>query len=90
MDGDKIFGIMTCSKCDRIIWWLMPSKRGAAPFLSADLKLPFFEVVDSSLRTLELVLAWEEELDMAIPDEDAEKLNSVEDVLEYMKRHRQK
>ncbi len=69
----------------------MPSKRGAAPFLSADLTLPFMEAVDGDpLATLKLVLAWEEELDMAIPDEDAEKLNSVEDVLEYMKRHRQK
>ncbi|MCX6929075.1 MAG: hypothetical protein NT154_38550 [Verrucomicrobia bacterium] len=27
----------------------------------------------------------EEDLDMAIPDKDAEKLNSVEDVLEYIK-----
>jgi acyl carrier protein len=61
----------------------MPSKQGAAPFLSADLKLPFIEAVDGdSLGTLKLVLALEEELDMAIPDEDAEKLNSVEDVLE--------
>jgi acyl carrier protein len=37
-----------------------------------------------SLDTVELVMAFEEEFDAEIPDEDAEKLRSVKGVLEYL------
>lgn len=91
VDGGKRFGIMACPECDRIIWWLLPSEEGAAPFLSADLKHRLIEDLGAdSLDTVELVMALEEELGMEIPDEDAEKLKSVEDVLEYIERHRKK
>ena len=38
-----------------------------------------------SLDTVELVMAFEEEFGTEIPDEDAEKLQTVGGVLEYMK-----
>lgn len=38
-----------------------------------------------SLDTVELVMAFEEEFGAEIPDEDAEKLRSVGDVIEYLK-----
>jgi acyl carrier protein len=38
-----------------------------------------------SLDTVELVMAFEEEFDAEIPDEDAEKLRSVAAVLTYLK-----
>jgi acyl carrier protein len=38
-----------------------------------------------SLDTVELVMAFEEEFDAEIPDEDAEKLRSVQGVLDYLK-----
>ncbi len=38
-----------------------------------------------SLDTVELVMAFEEEFGAEIPDEDAEKLKSVGDVLKYLK-----
>ena len=38
-----------------------------------------------SLDTVELVMAFEEEFGAEIPDEDAEKLQSVGGVLEYLK-----
>lgn len=37
-----------------------------------------------SLDTVELVMAFEEEFDIEIPDEDAEKLTSVGKALEYL------
>ncbi len=37
-----------------------------------------------SLDIVELVMAMEEEFDLEIPDEDAEKLKTVNDVQEYL------
>lgn len=37
-----------------------------------------------SLDIVELVMAMEEEFDLEIPDEDAEKLKSVQDVYSYI------
>ena len=37
-----------------------------------------------SLDIVELVMAMEEEFDLEIPDEDAEKLKTVSDVQEYL------
>jgi acyl carrier protein len=38
-----------------------------------------------SLDTVELVMAFEEEFDIEIPDEDAEKIRTVDDALGYVK-----
>ena len=38
-----------------------------------------------SLDIVELIMALEEEFDMEIPDEDAEKIVSVSDVADYIK-----
>ena len=37
-----------------------------------------------SLDTVELVMAFEEEFDIEVPDEEAEKLTSVGDVIRYI------
>lgn len=41
-----------------------------------------------SLDTVELVMAFEEEFDVEIPDEDAEKIRTVKDVVEYLNSHK--
>ncbi|MEZ0324159.1 MAG: acyl carrier protein [Hydrogenothermaceae bacterium] len=38
-----------------------------------------------SLDVVELIMAFEEEFNVEIPDEDAEKITTVGDVLEYIK-----
>jgi acyl carrier protein len=38
-----------------------------------------------SLDTVELVMAFEEKFDIEIPDEDAEKMRTVGDAIEYLK-----
>ena len=40
-----------------------------------------------SLDTVELVMALEEEFGIEIPDEDAEKIHTVGDALEYVQEH---
>ena len=40
-----------------------------------------------SLDTVELVMALEEEFDVEIPDEDAEKIATVQNAIDYIKNH---
>ena len=40
-----------------------------------------------SLDTVELVMAFEEEFGIDIPDEDAEKMGSVKDAISYLDEH---
>jgi acyl carrier protein len=39
-----------------------------------------------SLDQVELIMAMEEEFDVSIPDEDAEKISTVQDAIEYIKK----
>ncbi len=39
-----------------------------------------------SLDIVELVMAMEEEFDIEIPDDDAEKIQTIQDVVSYVKR----
>ena len=43
-----------------------------------------------SLDTVELVMALEEEFDMEIPDEEAEKIITVGNAIEYIEKHKAK
>ena len=43
-----------------------------------------------SLDTVELVMAFEEEFSIEIPDEDAEKITCVKDVVSYIETHTKK
>jgi acyl carrier protein len=40
-----------------------------------------------SLDTVELVMAFEEAFDIEIPDEDAEKIRTVQDAINYIGKH---
>ena len=42
-----------------------------------------------SLDTVELVMAFEEEFSIEVPDEEAEKLQAVGDVVAYVEEHSQ-
>lgn len=43
-----------------------------------------------SLDTVELVMAFEEEFDLEIPDEEAEKIANVGDAVKYIEEHQGK
>ena len=40
-----------------------------------------------SLDTVELVMKFEEDFDLEIPDEDAEKIQTVQDAIDYINAH---
>ncbi len=56
--------------------------------VSADQVKPEAKFIDDlgadSLDTVELVMAFEEEFEIEVPDEEAEKLTSVGDVISYI------
>jgi acyl carrier protein len=58
--------------------------------VSAEDVVPEASFVDDlgadSLDQVELIMAMEEEFDVSIPDEDAEKIATVKDALEYIKK----
>ena len=41
-----------------------------------------------SLDTVELVMAFEEEFGIEIPDEEAEKINTVQTAIDYIEKHK--
>lgn len=41
-----------------------------------------------SLDTVELIMSFEEEFGVEIPDTDAEKIKTVKDVLDYIEAHK--
>ena len=43
-----------------------------------------------SLDTVELVMAFEEEFGIEIPDDDAEKITRVKEAIEYIESHSKK
>ncbi len=59
--------------------------------VSADQVTPDASFIDDlgadSLDTVELVMALEEEFNVEIPDEDAEKINTVKDAVNYLNDH---
>jgi acyl carrier protein len=40
-----------------------------------------------SLDTVELVMAFEEAFEIEIPDEEAEKIRTVQDAIDYIRKH---
>ena len=60
--------------------------------VDADQVTPDANFVDDlgadSLDTVELIMAFEEEFDVEIPDTDAEKIKTVQDVIDYIEENK--
>lgn len=61
--------------------------------INADEVIPDAALIEDmgadSLDIVELVMAMEEEFGMEIPDEDAEKIVTVQDIIDYVKKRTQ-
>jgi acyl carrier protein len=51
------------------------------------LQTSFEDLNADSLDIVELIMALEEEFELEIPDEDAEKIQTVGEIIEYIKAH---
>ena len=51
------------------------------------LETSFKDLDADSLDVVELIMALEEEFDIEIPDEDAEKMETVGDAIKYIEEH---
>jgi acyl carrier protein len=61
--------------------WALKKKKWSTP-------LPFVEDLGAdSLDTVELVMALEEEFETEIPDEEAEKITTVQAAIDYVTSH---
>ncbi|WP_300356232.1 acyl carrier protein [Fusobacterium sp.] len=60
--------------------------------VDADQVTPDANFVDDlgadSLDTVELIMAFEEEFEIEIPDTDAEKIKTVQDVMDYIEENK--
>ena len=69
---------------------LLPVKGVKLGVAEADIKIESSFVDDlgaDSLDTVELVMALEDEFEMEIPDEQAEKITTVQQAIDYAKAH---
>lgn len=77
----------------------MNSEKKIKEIIADQLGIPEEEIINKasfvedlgadSLDIVELIMAMEEEFEIEISDEDAEKLLTVQDTLDYIKKHAQ-
>lgn len=75
-------GDACCPACGHLLWWF----RDRLPGVNFDRAM-----VDANLDSLdlvELIMELEEEFDLSISREDAEKIVSVKDAIRYIRRRR--
>jgi acyl carrier protein len=80
-------GGMTMSDIEQRVKKIVAEQLGVA---EADVKIESSFVNDlgaDSLDTVELVMALEDEFEMEIPDEEAEKITTVQQAIDYAKAH---
>jgi acyl carrier protein len=74
-----------CPHCGQLLWWLEQRLKDRYGITSERIidDLSVFDDLDS-LDTAELVMELEEEFDIEIPPEDAQKLRTVADAMRYI------
>jgi acyl carrier protein len=73
-----------CPSCGQLLSWFRD--RVGRPTVALDLR--FDELGADSLDVVELVMELEEHFSVAIPDEIAERIRTVGDLLRYIAEHR--
>ena len=87
-DGDSC-----CPNCGQLLWWFrdrLSRDAGIAPE-RITLSSSFIEDIGAdSLDIVELVMELEEEFEVTIPDDEAERIKTVADAIRYIEQHRRK
>lgn len=88
----------TCPKCGCLLWGeeataaqlrrIIAEQLGVDPDKITDQTSFVNDLGADSLDTVELVMELEEEFDVHIPDDAAEKLQTIGDVIRYLLQHR--
>lgn len=80
-----------CPACGHLLWWFRDRIREKNGLTSESIMLSSSFAGDlgiGSLDMVEWVMELEEEFDLNIPDDVAERLKTIEDVIRYLRRRR--
>jgi acyl carrier protein len=85
-------GDSCCPTCGHLLWWFRDRLGNRAGVDPADVLLTssFRELAADSLDMVELVMELEEQFGIRIPDDAAERMQTVEDVIRYILNARRK
>lgn len=81
-------GDACCPACGELLWWFRDRLSADAIADAITLGSSLEELGLDSMDTVELVMALEEEFDVNIPDDAAEKIETVMDAVRYLRRQR--
>lgn len=87
----SLAGDACCPACNQLLWWFKDrlAHERQVPREEIHLHTELWPEGDSeSLETVEMVMALEEEFDVKIPDDAAQRIQTVADALRYLHRHR--
>lgn len=82
-------GDSCCPTCGHLLWWFrdhLPRGAGLGPD-QINFATSFTNLNMDSLDIVELIMELEEEFGVSIPEEDAERIETVEDAIRYIEEH---
>jgi acyl carrier protein len=78
-------GDAVCPACGQLVWWFRDRYGERLARMLDELSLESSFRLDS-LEAVELIMELEEEFDLNIPDEDAERIQSFADLIRYLRQ----
>jgi acyl carrier protein len=84
-------GDSCCPNCGQLLWWFRDRLSRDARIAPERITLStsFTEDIGAdSLDIVELVMKLEEEFEITIPDDEAERIKTVADAIRYIEQHR--
>ena len=84
-------GDSLCPQCGQLLWKLRDSLEAItlSPIAELALSDPITSHLADSMDVVELVMQFEDTFGLVIPDEDYEKLRTIQDALRYIRKRQQ-
>ena len=80
-------GDVPCPSCGHLLWWIR-DRLGIMESVLESLQLTMEAIGKDSLDFVELVMELEEEFEVTIPDGEAERCRTIEDLIRLIRRYR--